>query len=221
MDKTIAEILPYAIAVALSPMPIAALILMLLSKRARINSVMFTIGWIMGLAILVFAVSFLVGDVNATAAKDGFSLKTILHGTLGVLLILFAVAQWKKRTKKGKVAKMPQWMSAVEKFSPIKAFAIGLLLAVVNLKNTPVGIAVGATLSHLTTGSAAFTGFIAYLILASCTITIPTFGFLLLGKSLQSPLTNLKNWLITNNATIMFGLFLLLGVIELRKAFGG
>jgi len=39
MDKHIADILPYATAVALSPMPVAALVLMLLSKKAKINSV--------------------------------------------------------------------------------------------------------------------------------------------------------------------------------------
>ncbi len=222
MDKLTAEILPYAIAVALSPMPIAALLLMLLSKRARINSVMFTVGWIAGLAVLVLAVTFLVGESAHTVRHDtGFDPKTIIDFVLGIVLLLFALKEWKSRSKAGKIPHMPKWMRAIESFSPIKALMIGFLLATLNLKNTPMGITVGAAISELAHTTAQQTaGIIIYLILASCTITIPAIGFLLLGKRLQKTLESLKSWLIGNNATIMFVLFLILGVSLISKAFG-
>lgn len=223
MDKMITEILPYAVAVALSPMPIAALILMLLSKRAKINSVMFTAGWIAGLAILVLVVTFLVGESARTVKHDtGFDPKTIIDLVLGLVLIGFALKEWKSRSKAGKTPQMPKWMRAVEKFSPIKALIIGFLLATLNLKNTPMGITVGAAISDFAHTSAQQTaGVIIYLVLASCTITIPVIGFLLLGKRLQKTLETLKVWLIGNNATIMFVLFLILGIVLISKAFGG
>ncbi len=220
MEHSIANILPLSIAVALSPMPIAALLLMLLSNKAKINSIMFTLGWIVGLAVLVYAVSFLVSSSTTPASASGFSLKQIIDIALGVLLVFFAIKQWKSRPKKGQSAKMPKWMSTVVSFSPIKAFAIGFLLATVNFKNTPVGIAVGTSLSHLSE-SGQLTGFIVYLLLASCTILLPTLAFLLFGKSLQGTLTALKTWLINNNATIMFVLFLIIGAMLISKAFGG
>lgn len=220
MEQSIASILPLSFAVALSPMPIAALLLMLLSNRAKINSVMFALGWIVGLAVLVYAVSFLVSSSTTSAASSGFSLKQIIDIALGVLLVFFAIKQWKGRPKKGQAAKIPKWMNAVVSFSPVKAFAVGFLLATINFKNTPVGIAVGTTLSHLSS-SGQLIGFIVYLLLASSTILLPTLAFLVFGKSLQGTLNGLKNWLINNNATIMFVLFLIIGVMLISKALGG
>lgn len=219
MDKNIADILPYATAVALSPMPIAALILMLLSAKAKVNSVAFTLGWIVGLATLVFFVKYLValfgGDVHSST---GFSIRTLIHLVLGIVLIAFAIKEWRLRPKVGESPKMPKWMSAVETFTPVKAFGIGFLLATINLKNTPMGITVGAVISNA--GEAGVVVLLSYLILASSTITIPTLGFLLIGKRLEKSLESLKGWLVSNNATIMFVLFLILGVVLLSKAFG-
>lgn len=219
MQESIAQILPYGVAVALSPMPIAALLLMLLSNRAKINSVAFTIGWIAGLAILVWVVSSLVGlSAGETKQATGFSMRALIDGILGVILILLSIKQWKNRPKNGKTPATPGWMKTIETFSPAKAFGIGFLLATVNVKNTPVGIAVGSVISAA--GIAGTSVFIVYLILAGCTIWIPTLGFLVLGQRIESTLTSLKNWLIYNNATIMFVLFLILGIMLISKAFG-
>lgn len=219
MEKHIADILPYATAVALSPMPVAALILMLLSKRARINSVAFTVGWIVGLAALVFLALYVIGlSDQEVRHATGYSVKTLIDIVLGILLLFLAAMQFKKRRKKGQTLKVPKWMNAVEKFSPGKALMFGFLLATLNVKNTPMGITVGAAISDA--GTYGTNVLIDYLILASCTITIPTFGFLIFGKSLKKPLIFLKEWLVSNNATIMFMLFLILGIVLISKAFG-
>ncbi len=216
MEKAIADILPYAVAVALSPVPIAALLLMLLSNRARINSVAFTIGWIIGLAVLIFAVSF---AINVADGATHTNLKHTVDIVLGLFLIFIAIKEWKKRAKPGESPQMPKWMSTVETFTPGKAFAIGLALSTINFKNTPLGIAVGASLSHYSSTDQ-IVGFISYLLIASFTILIPTIGFLLMGDKLKGRLQSLKNWLVANNATIMFVLFLILGVTILSKGLG-
>lgn len=216
MEKPIADILPYAVAVAFSPMPIAALLLMLLSNKANLNSVAFLIGWVIGLAALIFAVSFLVS--SATGA-DHTAIKRLIDASLGILLLLLSLKELKLRTKTGTPPKIPKWMSAIESFTPLKALAIGLALSTLNFKNTPLGIAVGTTLSRYSEQNQII-GFISYLLIASSTILLPTVGFLLFGARLQGSLENLKNWLVTNNATIMFVLFLILGCTLFSKAFG-
>ncbi|HVZ66746.1 MAG TPA: GAP family protein [Patescibacteria group bacterium] len=219
MEKHIADILPYATAVALSPMPVAALILMLLSKKAKINSVAFTVGWIIGLAALVWLALYVIGlSDQEVRHATGYSVKTVIDVVLGLLLLFLAFMQFKNRQKKGQAPRVPKWMNAVEKFSPGKALVFGFLLATLNVKNTPMGITVGAAISDA--GNKGLSVLIVYLVLASCTITIPTLGFLIFGKSLKKPLTSLKEWLVNNNATIMFILFLILGVILISKAFG-
>ena len=52
MGHIIAETLPYAEGVAISPMPIIVVILVLISARARSNGLAFLAGWTEGLAVV-------------------------------------------------------------------------------------------------------------------------------------------------------------------------
>ena len=65
MGEAIGEILPSAVAVAISPVPIIAVILMLFSRRAGTNSLVFLIGWLLGLAA-VGAIVLAFGDVSSS-----------------------------------------------------------------------------------------------------------------------------------------------------------
>ena len=51
MGKVIGEILPFAVGVGISPVPIIAVILMLGTPRGRVNGPMFLLGWLAGLGI--------------------------------------------------------------------------------------------------------------------------------------------------------------------------
>ena len=67
MGEAIGEILPLALGVAISPVPIIAVILMLLSPRAGASSTAFTAGWVLGVAVVVTVVAFVV---NPAASDD-------------------------------------------------------------------------------------------------------------------------------------------------------
>ena len=49
MGQAIGEVLPFAVGVAIVPVPIIAVILMLFSERAKVNGPRFVVGWIVGL----------------------------------------------------------------------------------------------------------------------------------------------------------------------------
>jgi Na+/proline symporter len=53
MGSVIGEILPLAVGIAISPIPIIAAILMLLSPRAKATSVGFLLGWLAGILVAV------------------------------------------------------------------------------------------------------------------------------------------------------------------------
>src|SRR5229473_2094507 len=57
MGQAIGGSLPLAVGIALSPIPIIAVVLMLTSRKARVNGPAFVLGWLIGLGIayLVFA----------------------------------------------------------------------------------------------------------------------------------------------------------------------
>lgn len=52
MGNVIGSILPQALGVAISPVPIIAVILVLFSKRARSNGLAFLVGWVLALTIV-------------------------------------------------------------------------------------------------------------------------------------------------------------------------
>ncbi|HET6673526.1 MAG TPA: GAP family protein, partial [Agromyces sp.] len=53
MGSVIGDILPLALGIAISPIPIIAAILMLLSPKAKGTSVGFMLGWVLGIVIAV------------------------------------------------------------------------------------------------------------------------------------------------------------------------
>jgi len=52
VGRAIGQILSFAVAVAISPVPIIGVVLMLSTPRARSNGPAFLVGWIFGLALL-------------------------------------------------------------------------------------------------------------------------------------------------------------------------
>ena len=59
MNVVIGEILPLALGVAISPIPVMAAILMLLSPNAKGTSVGFLVGWVAGIVVAVTAFTLL------------------------------------------------------------------------------------------------------------------------------------------------------------------
>ena len=64
MGATLGELLPYAIGVAISPVPIIAAILMLLSRQAAKTGPAFLIGWVAGIVVVTVVVLLLVGEAG-------------------------------------------------------------------------------------------------------------------------------------------------------------
>src|SRR5262247_2319952 len=51
MGEAIGQLLPFAAGVAISPMPIVAMVLMLITPRAKSNGFAFIMGWLFGVAV--------------------------------------------------------------------------------------------------------------------------------------------------------------------------
>src|SRR5262249_40793650 len=120
MGQGISEVLPFAIGIAISPIPIVAVILMLFSNRAKVNGPAFLAGWVRGIAVGGSVVYFVLDAANA--ATDSTTSDTVSWGkvALGVLLLGLARRNWAKRPHPGEAVEMPKWMATVETISPMK-----------------------------------------------------------------------------------------------------
>src|SRR5512133_2555029 len=172
MGSVIGEILPLAVGIAISPIPIIAVILMLLSPRAKGASVGFMIGWMSGIvaAIVLFTLlsSVLPQDTGGPSPITG-----VIKIILGLLLLFLAVRQWRTRPATGEQPTLPKWMSAIDSMTAGKAIGLGFLLSAVNPKNLLLAVSAGLIVGGAgLTFSQASVVIIIFVLLAACTVII-------------------------------------------------
>jgi len=212
MGEAIGQVLPFGIGVALSPIPIIAVVLMLVTPKARTNGPMFVIGWLVGLAIVGAIVLSIAGPSNASDQGDPADWVGILQLVLGVLLLLVAIKEFRGRPRKGEDATMPKWMGAIDAFTPVKAFGMGALLSGLNPKNLLLAVAAGAAIAQTgIPGGEQAVAYGVFALLGTVGVAIPVVIFFAMGDRAGAMLEDLKNWMAHNNAVIMCVLMLVIG----------
>jgi threonine/homoserine/homoserine lactone efflux protein len=218
MAQGISEVLTFAIGVAISPVPIIAVILMLFSSRAKVNGPMFLLGWVVALAA-VSGIAYILADAGktstSTTAADTVSWTQILFG---LLLLLLAGRSWRNRPEPGTEAEMPKWMAGIDSFAPGKALGLGLLLAGVNPKNLLLAVGAGSALAVIGPSTTeAVVALVVFVVVGSLTIAGPVVYYLLGGDRARTQLDSAKGWLALHNDAVMTVLFLVFGVNLIAK----
>ncbi|WP_147796411.1 GAP family protein [Cellulomonas sp. Y8] len=212
MGEAVGQSLPVAVGVLISPMPIVAVVLMLLTPRARSNASTFLLGWVVGIAV-VGAVLVLVAGA-AGAAGDGTppTWASVLKIVLGLLLVLLALRSWRTRPRGGAEPPTPGWMRAVDGFTPARAFGLAVLLGVVNPKNLLLVVSGAAAIAAATPSTGARLGALAvFVVVASLGVAAPLVVYLAGGPRAGAVLDELKTWMVQHNAAIMAVLLLVIG----------
>ncbi len=219
MGQIITAILSPAVGVLISPFPIVGLILILLSDKARANSIFYMLGWIFGNAA-VFAIAMLCMGAGAASQDDPSTVGKIVALVLGILLIIFAIKEFCGRPKAGEEAKTPKWFDKMSKISPLGAIGFGVFLSALNPKNALLSVSAGTAVGALNVPSAyELAAVIIYTLIASSSIIVPAITFLFAGKRLDKALGTMRIWLVQNNAVIMSVLMLMIGLNMIGKAF--
>ncbi len=208
MGVAIGDVLGFAVGVAISPVPIIAVILMLFSGRAGSNSVAFLVGWLVGLAA-VSAVVLVIGLEGSDGDADsGGWVKLVI----GAALLFLAVKQWRSRPADGEEPQMPAWMASIDEFTVAKAFGLAVLMSAVNPKNLGLTIAAASTIGAVGLGTGEEVVVVAvYVAIASITLIVPVVGYLAARDRMTPVLDTMKVWLMANNATVMAVVFAVLG----------
>ena len=212
MGQAIGGSLPLAIGIAISPVPIIAVVLMLTTPRARVNGPAFVLGWLLGLGVIGAIVLAIADPAKASNSGAPATWVSWLKIVLGILLLLVAVRQFRGRPHDQEQAAMPKWMGAIDNFKPPAALGTGALLAGANPKN--LLLAVGGAVAIAQTGIGGAQQAVAYLIfavIATIGIGAPVGIYFALGKRSQDILGRLKYWMAQHNAVIMSVLCLIIG----------
>ncbi|WP_353814497.1 GAP family protein [Agromyces sp. SYSU T00266] len=221
MGSVIGDTLPLAVGIAISPIPIIAAILMLLSPRARATSVGFLGGWVLGIAVAATAFTLLSAVLPQGGTDDPKPVTAVMQLVLGAGLVFLALRQWRSRPAPGVEAPLPKWMAGIDSMNAGRALGLGFLLAAVNPKNLLLGAGAGLAIGSagLGVGPTAVV-LLVFTVIAAASVALPVIAYLAASDRMAAPLERLRGWLVHNNATVMAVLLLVIGVVLIGKGIG-
>lgn len=221
MNGAIGESLPLAIGIAISPIPIIASILMLMSPRAGKTSIGFLLGWLTGVAVAVVVFTLLANVLPEPDSEGGRPAVAIVQLLLGAGLLALSARSWRSRPGPDDEPELPSWMSAIDSMATTKALGLGFLLSAANPKNLLLAMSAGVAFGHadLSTSAGAITIAI-FVVLAGSSVAVPVIAFQLAPRRIGEVLKHVRTWLVASNATIMAVLLVVLGAKVLGSGIG-
>jgi hypothetical protein len=217
--EVIGDLLPAGLAVALSPFPVIAIVLVLSSDRASTLGPAFAAGWLVGLsAITAGFIAFAGGtsDPGEPAPLLGW-----LRVVLGLGLLALAVAKWWGRPPAGEEVPLPPWMASLDDLSPTRAVGYGAALGGLNPKNLALAGAGGTTIGQAALGaqSSALAGLV-FVALGSSTVVGAVVAHLVAGERAAPALSAVSQFMTDHHTGIMVVVLALLGATVLGEGLG-
>ena len=222
MGEALGSVLPIAVAVAIFPVPVIAVVLVLGSERGRAKGLAFVAAWAAGLAAIGAVVLLLAGEVGASESGEPSTWVDWAVAALGVALLYLAAKQWRGRPRGNDEPERPGWMLAIDRFTVAKAAATGFALSGLNPKNVLLTAAAAAEIAELgLPADRQAVVLAAFVLIASAGVLTPLVLAFVLGERSRDPLEALGTWMARHNAAIMAAIFVLIGAKLIGDALSG
>ncbi|MGY1821273.1 GAP family protein [Geodermatophilus sp. SYSU D00079] len=198
MAAVIGEVLPYALAIAMSPSSVIVTILLLSTARAQAAAGGFLAGRMSGIVLASGAFAALTSLVELGEETPGWANWAKLG--LGLVLLPLGVRLWWARGDRAESA----WMPIVDVPSSIRALRLGLLLSAANPRTVLLAAAGGLTIGAADLGIAGTAaGVAAFSVIATVTVALPLALHALLAARTLAPLGRARGWLAAHSGAVM------------------
>jgi len=222
METLFVSLLPYIIGSAIVPVQVIIGVLLLKSPR---QGLLKAIAYVAGMTLTRLIQGLIFGFIVARSAANvgqggqGPIISTLLM-VLGILLLIAAYRKW--HGEEDPDAPPPKWLTMLDRMPPAQAFGIGFAIPLISAKLWVF------TLSALTTIATAELGlsisaisYFLFILLAQLLLLIPILIRILAPTQSTSILTQLSDWLTTNNRPIAIGVSLVFGLFFLYSGISG
>jgi len=215
MKSTFTELLPLAAVIAISPVPILAVIMMLLTDRERANPLAFLAGWICILTLLVVAA--LLSGVDSVSTTPSRTV-AVIFVVVGLALIALAIHEWRLRPKRGEPHRIEPWMKFLHTVTPPRAFALGVGLVIVAVKDLLSAVQAGALIhgDSLALGQQVV-AVVFFVLVSSVLIIIPIAVAAAFGERALPTLHRWRHWLERHGRLVLACLFGLIALLLLLQ----
>lgn len=232
MGQLILDLVPLAVGIILSPLAVMALVAVLLSQRARVNGVMFLIGWAVGITV-VLAVSYgVLGLLKPEQRVSTPAWVAVVKVCLGLVLLGAGVWQYRKgharvqamasaATPDDVVAAAPQlpgWLKAASTFTASRSLLLGFGIFALNPVDLSCALIAGIDIRVAgLPGSAPIIILTVFGIIALTPVLVPVVLMLILGAQAEPVLRQARNWIAGHSSFLNAGLLLVVGALQLQK----
>ncbi|MBP7405537.1 MAG: GAP family protein [Candidatus Microthrix sp.] len=210
MMQLIVEVLPFAVGVFASPLPVIVSVVLLFTPRPRPTTVTYVVTWIAGLTLATVVMSVLAGRIEGQQGSGGVG--AWLRIVLGLILIVIALRMWLGRAEKS----TPAWLSTLMEAGPREAVRYGILMSAANPKELLMAVAVGLAIgsSDAGTGGAAV-AIAVFVIVGAASVAAPLVVFLVGGQRTLKSLDATREWLQHNSVAVASAVLTAIGVLLL------
>ncbi|MBV9091639.1 MAG: GAP family protein [Mycobacteriaceae bacterium] len=209
----LAELIPLALVISLSPLSIIPAVLVLHSPRPRPAGLAYLFGWLLAIAVLtaIFVeVSGLLGGFHNPPRWASW-----LRIVVGAALIVFGIFRLLTRHRS---AHSPAWMRRISDTTPVKAGATAAVLAVANPKVLFICVAAGLAIG--TEGLGPLRSWLAllwFVLVAGSSVALPILAYAVFSDRLDDALARLKDWMEKQHAVLVAIIFIVIGLLVLYK----
>jgi hypothetical protein len=209
MGSALLQVLPLALAAALSSVPISATIFILLSEGRTRSGLAFLAGTVIGTFVAITLVT-AVGQALPGRPRRHAELVGQLEIALGIAMVLLGVFTL-LRGSAAASGRSSRWLNGVGSLGVLPVFGIGLAL---NLRPKAILLVAAAGLgisrAHLALEEAAVLVAV-YTAVATCTVVVPIVLTILRPHMMEPRLLAAKEWIAAHSTGVSATLMILIG----------
>ncbi len=210
MGQALVQVLPLALAAALSSVPISATIFILLSESRTRSGLAFLAGTVLGTFATV-TLTAVAGQALPGRPRQHEALVGKLEVVIGIAMVLLGVVTLLRRNRVGG-GERPGWLDGLGTLGTLPVFGIGLAL---NLRPKALLLAAAAGLAisgARLRSEENLVLLVAYTAIASCTVVLPIVATILFPRRMEPRLVTAKDWIAAHSAAVGATMLILIGV---------
>lgn len=218
LPHAIAEFLPLALGVALSPLPLIAAVVIALGPGGGRRGSAFLAGRFAGVLVLVGVFSALSEVLTGLGGSS--AVLAVVKALLGLALLVLGVRTWLRRPRGEAADEPPAWMASLDGLGTPRCLGTGFVLSVANPKELAFGAGAGVVIgSTLTEAWPSVVAVAVFGVIGCATTALPVGALLVGGERLRPALDNVRTWLIRSNSTITALVMLFFGIVLIANSF--
>ncbi len=200
----VVDLLLLGLGITLEPFPLTAFILLLSTEKGTRKGLAFILGWLACLVVVIAAVVLTTGGKPPAPNTAPSTAAIAVKLALGVVLILFAVRQWRRM---GVPRKPPAWMERLDRVSLWSSAGLAAFLQPWTLV-----AAAAATVTQAKLSSAAdYLTLLLFCVLATSSFLALELAVVFRPTAADARITALRTWLDTHRDQVIIVISLLLG----------